>query len=62
MIRCGFKNGYQKGIVCFKEIGLRAQNMIIIIGSNINIIGGQGVYDQVMSVRVFTLIMGMIFI
>jgi hypothetical protein len=28
VIRCGFKNAYHKGIVWFKEIGLRAQNVI----------------------------------
>ena len=33
VVRCGSKNGYQKGIMCLKEIGLRAQNMIIILGS-----------------------------
>ena len=33
VVRCGFKNRYQKGIMCLKEIGLRAQNMISILGS-----------------------------
>ena len=37
----GLKNGYQRDIY-LKEIGLRAQNMIIILDSTINIIGGGG--------------------
>ena len=36
--RCGFKNIYQKDM-CSKKIGLRAQNMITILDSIINIIG-----------------------
>ena len=31
-IRCGFEDGHQKGIMCLKEIGLRAQNMLNILG------------------------------
>ena len=63
MIWCGFKNAYHKGIVWFKEFGLRAQNVITIIDSRINIIGGAGhKNDQVTSASVFTLIMLKIFI
>ena len=39
MVRCGSKNGHQKDM-CLKEIGLRAQNMLTILGSIVNIIGG----------------------
>ena len=45
--RCGPKNGYQKDIMCLKEIGLRAQNMLTILGP----------YDLFMSMRIFTLTM-----
>ena len=38
-IRCGFKNGYQKG-TCLKEIGLRAPTFETNLGSSVNIIGG----------------------
>ena len=39
VVGCGSKNGYQKD-VCLKEIGLRAQNMITILGSIVDVIGG----------------------
>ena len=42
------KNGYQKD-KCFKEIGLLAQNMTIILGSylaNIIFFGGGGLYEH----------------
>ena len=46
MVRCGFKNGHIKD-VCLEEIGLRAQNMIIIKGSIVNIIErGRVLYDN----------------
>ena len=38
VVRCGSKNGYQKDM-CLKEIGLHAQNMIIILDSIVNVIG-----------------------
>jgi hypothetical protein len=41
----GCKNGYQKGIICLREIGLRAHNMLIILGSFVNMIGGS-LYDR----------------
>ena len=37
MVRCGSKNGHQKDM-CFKEIGLRAENILIILASIVNII------------------------
>lgn len=45
-------NGHQND-TCLKEIGLHAQNMIIILGSISNIIGGD-LDDQLMSSRIFT--------
>ena len=52
-----------KEIMCQTKIGLCAQNMITIIGSNIaNIIGGGWVYDDSMSMRIFTLIMNKIIV
>ena len=40
MVRCRSKNGHQEGILCLKEIGLRAaQNFLTIIGSIIQ--GGE---------------------
>ena len=41
MVRCGFKNGYEKEMY-LKEIGICAQNMIIILDLTINISGGGG--------------------
>ena len=35
MVRCGFKNRYQKDI-CLEVIGIPAQNMITILGSIVN--------------------------
>ena len=40
VLRCGSKNGHQKDIMHFKEIGLRAQNLLTILGSIFNMIGG----------------------
>ena len=39
VVRCGSKNGYQKD-VCVIEIGLRVKNLITILGSKANMIGG----------------------
>ena len=39
-----------------KEIGLLAHSMITIIGSVVNIIGGGGLYEHLMSMGNFTLI------
>ena len=63
MVRRGSKNVYQKHI--FKEMRLRAQNVITIKDSIINIIGGEvgeDIYDHLMSTRIFNLIMNRIFI
>ena len=45
---------------CLKESELHAQNMIIILGSIVNIMGD--LYDHLMSMRIFTLMMNKIFI
>ena len=39
VVRCGFKNGLvltKKGIMCLKEIGLRARDLLTILGSIVN--------------------------
>ena len=56
----GLKNKYKKDM-CLKEIGLCAQNMITILSSTINIIGGD-LYNELMSTRIFTSMMNKIFI
>ena len=56
MLWCGSKNKYQKGILCFKKIGVCAQNMKTVISSIVNI------YDHLVSTKIFTLIMNQIFI
>ena len=50
--------------MCFKEIRLHAQNMLTILGLLFNIIGGggRGLCDHLISSRIFTLMMNMIFI
>jgi hypothetical protein len=60
LIRCGCKNGHQKDM-CLKEIGLQDQNMLTILGSIANMIGGD-VYDHLMSAGIFTLIISKIFL
>ena len=42
VVRYGSKNGYQKDVL--KEIRLLALNMIAILGSIVNIVGGGGGY------------------
>ena len=42
-VGCSSKNGYQKDVY-LKEIGLHVQNVIIILSSRINIIGGGGTF------------------
>ena len=60
---CGSKNGHQKGIMYFKEIGLHAQKMLTILGSILNIFGGgRDPYEYLMSSRISTLRMKKIFI
>ena len=61
MVRNSSRNGYKKD-VWLKKIELRAQIMIIIPGSIVNIIGGGDLYDYLMSMRIFTVIMNKIFI
>ena len=39
MVRCGFENRYQKDM-CLEEIGLHAQNIVVILGSIVNMIEG----------------------
>ena len=39
VLRCGSKNGAYK-YTCLKEIGLRSQNMLSILGSIVNMIWG----------------------
>ena len=58
MVRCASKRGYQTNM-CFKEIGLCIQNMIIILGlisQHIYLREGGIIYDHLMSMRIFTLI------
>ena len=50
------------GIMCLEEIRLHAQCTITIIGSKVNIIGGGGLYDHLMSMIIFTLIMNKVFV
>ena len=59
--RCGSKNGHQKGIMCLNEIGLHAQSMVTIIFFNSQHDHG-GLFDHLMSRRIFTLIMNKIYI
>ena len=39
MDRCGAKNRHLSGIICLKEIGLRAQNPLSFLSSIVNIVG-----------------------
>jgi hypothetical protein len=57
---CGSKIGHQEGM-CLKEIRLHAHNMLTILGSMVNTTGGD-LYDRLMSMRIFTLIINKIFI
>ena len=57
VVRCGSKNGYHINM-CLKKIELRAQIMITILRSLVNIIGE----DLLMIARIFTLILTKIFI
>ena len=60
VVWCGSKNKYQKD-TCLKEIGLHAQNMITIVASIIDLLGGN-LYDHSMSTRIFTLILNKIYV
>ena len=37
VVRCGSKNGHQKGIMCFKEIGLHVQTLVTTLSSIVDI-------------------------
>ena len=50
MVRCTSKNGYQREII-FIEIGVHAENMIIILALIVNIFGGD-LHDHLMSMRI----------
>ena len=60
VVRCDSKSIYQKDI-CLQEIGLHAQNMIIVLGSIFDRLC-KGLHDHLTSERIFNLIMNRIFI
>ena len=45
MVKCSSKNGYEEDM-CFKEIGLQSQNMIMILYMLDNNMIGRDLYDQ----------------
>ena len=53
MVRCGSEIGHRKD-TCLIEIGLRAQNMLTILGSMVNMIEAD-LHDHLMDTRTFTL-------
>ena len=55
MVTCGSKNGNQKDM-CLEEIGLRTQNMLSFLGFRIQHDSGD-LYDDLMSTRIFNLIL-----
>ena len=61
MVRCRSKYGHQIGIICLKEIGLRARNLLTILGSIVNN-NSQDLHGHLMSSRMFTLIMNKVFV
>ena len=58
MIKCKSKNMHLKNM-CLLNIGVYPQNMLTIVSSIINMIWGVGgrLYDHMMNMRIFTLIM-----
>ena len=53
----------KKGMMCLKEIEIRAQNMITILGTIVNITNWGDLYDDhLMNTKTFTLITSKIFI
>ena len=58
VVKCGCKNRHQQDMF---EIGLQAQNMLTVLHSTVNIIGGN-LYDHLMPTRIFTSTMNKIFI
>ena len=68
MVRCGSGNVQHKKYMRLKEIRLHAQNMLIVLGSMVNIhsnflffLGGGEVYDQLTRTRIFSLMTKNIF-
>ena len=51
VVWCGYKNGYQKGIMCLKEKRSCVNTLITNLGSTYNIIG-RYLYDHLMSTRI----------
>ena len=61
VLKCGSKNGHQKDL-CLKETEqVHAQNLMLILGSTINIDWGD-LHDRSMRKRMFTLIVNEVFI
>jgi hypothetical protein len=58
VVRCHTKNGYKQDTY-LKEIGLCAQNMITIVGSIVDIIGGN-LYGHLICTRFFAFTMNRI--
>ena len=58
LVRCDFKHWKD---VCLEEIGLCAQNMITILDPIVNLYGGD-LYEHLMSIGIFTLIMNKVFL
>ena len=42
LVRCGSKNGHRNAITSLQEIGLRAQNLLTILGSAVKMVVGGG--------------------
>ena len=65
MDRCGNQNAHQTDM-CLKEIGLHVQNLLIVLGLYIYIYifggGGRKVYDHLIRMRIFTLMMNKVII
>ena len=62
VVNCGFENGRHNGM-CLEEVGLRrAQNMLTILGSTINVFDWEDGHDHLMNMRTFTLILNKIII
>lgn len=44
VVGCESRIGHQKGITCWKEIGLRDQHMLTILDAIVNMVGCGGAY------------------
>ena len=65
MIWCGLKNGHHKDFYLEEIVGVCVQNLITFLSAIVSVIGrGRRVdlYDHLMSTRIFTLIMNMMFL